>query len=66
VLEHFGFDRCMYAADWAVFELEGKCGIVDQFELTNKMVNRFFSNDHNVWNRIFHENAIEIYNLKME
>ncbi len=66
MLESFGYDRCMFAADWAVFEMTGKCNIVNQFDLTNKMVKKFFHNDQSAWNEIFCENGIKVYNLKVE
>ena len=59
----FGVERCMYAADWPVFNIAKNCGVDNVFEIINCIVNKHYNGNTEAWNKIFHDNAIRIYKL---
>jgi predicted TIM-barrel fold metal-dependent hydrolase len=54
----------MYAADWPVFNLAKDCGVDKVFEIIDVIVKKNFDGNKEIWNDIFHNNAIRIYNLQ--
>ena len=53
----------MYGADWPVFNLAKGCGVDNVFEIIDVIVNKHFNGNKDIWNDIFHNNAIKIYKL---
>ena len=55
----------MYGADWPVFNLGKDCGIVNAFEIIDRIVSEHSNGDTQVWDDIFQYNAINIYKLSV-
>ena len=64
-LECFGTDRCMYGADWPVFNFGKDCSILDAFGIVNRIVLEHYGSDQKIWDNIFYNNAIKIYKISM-
>ena len=53
----------MYGADWPIFNFAKDCHIENVLEILNSLINKYFDGNQDIWNDIFHNNAIRIYKL---